>query len=121
LPADNPVNAIDWNGEKRRDTGMGTSDLKGWFVELAALDNPIRREFHLFTLVRGLFRARLSPHHRRGGSAADRPHRPPLATWWIVSLSWILLQPLSRHGAQFEQSGQRVEQHQISSGTERID
>jgi hypothetical protein len=42
LPADNPVNAVDWNGEKRRDTGMGTSDLKGWFTELAALDNPIR-------------------------------------------------------------------------------
>jgi hypothetical protein len=28
LPADNPVNAIDWNGEKRRDTGMGTSDFR---------------------------------------------------------------------------------------------
>ena len=53
LPADNPVNAIDWNGEKRRDTGMGTYDLKGWFLELAALDNPIRREFHLFTLLSG--------------------------------------------------------------------
>jgi len=53
LPADNPVNAIDWNGEKRRDTGMGSSDLKGWFAELAALDNPIRREFHLFTLLSG--------------------------------------------------------------------
>ena len=53
MPADNPVNAIDWNGEKRRDTGMGTSDLKGWFAELAALDNPIRREFHLFTLLSG--------------------------------------------------------------------
>jgi len=33
LPADNPVNAIDWNGEQRRDTGMGTSDLKGWLAE----------------------------------------------------------------------------------------
>jgi integrase len=53
LAADNPVNAIDWNGEKRRDTGMGTGDLKGWFAELAALDNPIRREFHLFTLLSG--------------------------------------------------------------------
>jgi integrase len=53
LPADNPVNAVDWNGEKRRDTGMGASDLKGWFAELAALDNPIRREFHLFTLLSG--------------------------------------------------------------------
>jgi integrase len=53
LPADNPVNAIDWNGEKRRETGMGTRDLKGWFLELAVLDNPIRREFHLFTLLSG--------------------------------------------------------------------
>jgi hypothetical protein len=53
LPADNPVDAIDWNHEKRRDTGMGTGDLKAWFTELAALDDPIRREFHLFTLLSG--------------------------------------------------------------------
>lgn len=53
LPTDNPINAIDWNGESRRDTGMGISDLRGWFAELAALDNPIRREFHLFTLLSG--------------------------------------------------------------------
>jgi integrase len=53
LPVDNPVDAIDWNREKRRDTGMGTCDLKGWFAELAALDNPIRREFHLFALLSG--------------------------------------------------------------------
>lgn len=51
LPADNPVGSIDWNGEKRRDTGMGLADLKAWFIELAAIDNPIRREFHLFTLL----------------------------------------------------------------------
>ena len=53
LPADNPVNAIDWNGEKRRDTAMGAADLTGWFNKLAAIDNPIRREFHLFTLLSG--------------------------------------------------------------------
>jgi integrase len=53
LPADNPVNAIDWNGEERRDSGMGTSDLKEWFAELAVLDNPVRREFHLFMLLSG--------------------------------------------------------------------
>jgi site-specific recombinase XerD len=53
LPADNPVDAVDWNAEKRRKTGMGIGDLKGWFAELAALDNPIRREFHLFTLLSG--------------------------------------------------------------------
>ncbi|WP_315773654.1 MULTISPECIES: tyrosine-type recombinase/integrase [unclassified Bradyrhizobium] len=53
LPPDNPVGAIDWNGEKRRDTGMGPGDLRAWFSELPALDNPIRREFHLFTLLSG--------------------------------------------------------------------
>jgi integrase len=53
LPVDNPVDAVDWNAEKRRQTGMGITDLKGWFAELAALDNPIRREFHLFTLLSG--------------------------------------------------------------------
>jgi len=53
LPPDNPADAVDWNHEERRDTGMDTSDLKGWFTELAALDNPVRREFHLFTLLSG--------------------------------------------------------------------
>lgn len=53
LPPDNPADAIDWNEEKRRDTGMGVSDLKGWFLELASLENPVRREFHLFTLLCG--------------------------------------------------------------------
>src|SRR5260370_26261997 len=32
---------------------MGSADLKRWFPELAALDNPVRREFHLFTLLCG--------------------------------------------------------------------
>jgi site-specific recombinase XerD len=53
LPPDNPADAVDWNAEERRDTGMGANDLKGWFKELAALDNPVRREFHLFTLLSG--------------------------------------------------------------------
>ncbi|QOZ78755.1 integrase [Bradyrhizobium sp. CCBAU 53351] len=53
LPRDNPADAVDWNQEERRNTGMGVSDLKGWFIELASLDNPIRREFHLFTLLCG--------------------------------------------------------------------
>ena len=53
LPPDNPADAVDWNHEERRDTGMGASDLKAWFAQLAALDNPIRREFHLFTLLSG--------------------------------------------------------------------
>jgi integrase len=53
LPRDNPADAVDWNEEKRRDTGMGVSDLTEWFRELAAIDNPVRREFHLLTLLSG--------------------------------------------------------------------
>ena len=53
LPSDNPADAVDWNEEKRRDTGMGAGDLKGWFSQLAALENPVRREFHLLMLLSG--------------------------------------------------------------------
>ncbi len=53
LPAENPTFAVDWNPEKRRDTGMGVKDLPAWFEQLAAIDNPIRREFHLLTLLSG--------------------------------------------------------------------
>lgn len=53
LPPDNPVDSIDWNPEERRQTGMGAKDLPGWFSQLKELDNPIRREFHLLTLLSG--------------------------------------------------------------------
>lgn len=53
LPGYNPALAIDWNPEVRRDTGMGTDDIGPWFVELCALTNPLRREFHLLTLLTG--------------------------------------------------------------------
>ncbi len=53
LPRDNPADAVDWNEEERRDTGIGASDLTEWFRELAALENPVRREFHLLTLLCG--------------------------------------------------------------------
>lgn len=53
LPVENPTLAIDWNQETRRDTGMGPNDLPGWLEELRILDNPIRREFHLLTLLSG--------------------------------------------------------------------
>lgn len=53
LPARNPVAAIDWNSEERRNTALGAPDLADWFGQLAALENPIRREFHLFTLLSG--------------------------------------------------------------------
>lgn len=53
LPANNPVSAIDWNSERRRDTALGLADLPQWFAEVAALKNAIRREFHLFLLLSG--------------------------------------------------------------------
>ena len=53
LPAVNPVSAIDWNKEHRRNTGLGPNDVSAWLKELYALENPLRREFHLFTLFSG--------------------------------------------------------------------
>jgi integrase len=53
LPKVNPVTAVDWNTERRRDTGMGAGILTDWFVELASLANAVRREFHLLTLLSG--------------------------------------------------------------------
>ncbi|MGH7022031.1 MAG: integrase arm-type DNA-binding domain-containing protein [Caulobacteraceae bacterium] len=53
LPGRNPVSAIDWNSEERRNTALGVPDLRPWFTQLAVLENPIRREFHLFTLLSG--------------------------------------------------------------------
>src|SRR5215813_3845379 len=53
LPPINPVSAIDWNKEHRRKTGMGPTDISGWLRELLALENPLRREFHLLTLFSG--------------------------------------------------------------------
>jgi len=53
LPAENPVSAIDWNREKRRDTALGVSEVGGWTGSLAKIANPVRREFHLFLLLSG--------------------------------------------------------------------
>jgi integrase len=53
LPVANPVSAIDWNEEHRRNTGMGPNDISCWLRELYALDNPLRREFHLLTVLSG--------------------------------------------------------------------
>jgi hypothetical protein len=53
LPPENPVTAVDWNEELRRDSAMGSNDLAGWMTEAGRLRNAIRREFHLFTLLSG--------------------------------------------------------------------
>ncbi|WP_082601913.1 integrase family protein [Phenylobacterium sp. Root700] len=53
LPHQNPAFAVDWNPEKRRDTALGVADLPAWFEQLAMIDNPVRREFHLMSLLSG--------------------------------------------------------------------
>lgn len=53
LPPENPVMAVDWNEEKRRNVAMGAVDIGGWMTEAGRLRNPIRREFHLFTVLCG--------------------------------------------------------------------
>jgi integrase len=53
LPAENPVFAVDWNPERRRDSGMGPKDLPEWFQQCWCIDNPLRRELHLFLLLSG--------------------------------------------------------------------
>ncbi len=53
IPSYNPVLAVDWNVEHRRETGMGERELDEWFRRLYELNKPLRREFHLFTLLSG--------------------------------------------------------------------
>jgi integrase len=53
LPAENPVIAVDWNAEKRRNTALGLGELGSWVDDLTALENPIRREFHFLLLLSG--------------------------------------------------------------------
>lgn len=51
LPPECPTMAVTFHPEKRRDTAMGLEDLAGWWKQLKALENPIRAEFHLLTLL----------------------------------------------------------------------
>lgn len=66
LPVFNPTDGVDWNREERRNTAMGLSDLPAWITELAKMENPIRREFHLLMLLSGCRSAALKeakPEH----------------------------------------------------------
>jgi integrase len=53
LPVTAWSKVISFNREYRRNTGMGEGELSGWFAQLAALPNGVRREFHLLTLLSG--------------------------------------------------------------------
>ncbi|QKS00432.1 integrase arm-type DNA-binding domain-containing protein [Sphingomonas sp. CL5.1] len=103
LSRDNPVDAVDWNKERRRNSGMGVSDLPGWFNELARLENPIRREFHLMEVLSGsrpaaLKRARLNHldlrrrilHIPAPKGGEDRAFDIPLSREMIRSLMRVI-------------------------------
>lgn len=99
LPVENPTLAVDWNREKRRDTAMGAEDLPGWFEQARRMRHPVRREFHLFTLLSGsrpgaLVQARLEHlnlrdrilHIPRPKGGADRAFDIPLSRAMIRCL-----------------------------------
>lgn len=44
---------VEWCPEERRQSGMGSRDLPGWWAELRALPNEIRQAFHLLMLLSG--------------------------------------------------------------------
>jgi hypothetical protein len=53
LPQIDVTTLVEWNAEKRRNTGMGLGRLPAWGRQLAGLENPVRREFHLLCLLSG--------------------------------------------------------------------
>lgn len=92
LPPENPTLAVDWNREKRRDTAMGVEDLPVWFAQARLIRHPVRREFHLMTLLSGsrpgaLLQARVEHinfrerilHIPRPKGGADRAFDIPLS------------------------------------------
>jgi integrase len=95
---------------------MGAGDLKGWFLALASLDNPIRREFHLFTLLCGSRPTALQqakPEHinfrrrtlhipkPKGGS--KRAFDIPLSREMVLSLTRVLRFGRQMHPSQAQQ------------------
>lgn len=55
LPERNPFRSGKlFHKEKARKNGMSPEQLPGWYAQIQALENPIRREMHLFTLLSGL-------------------------------------------------------------------
>jgi integrase len=55
LPA-NPVVAVIFNKEERRETVISPDDLPNWWARVCALSNPIRRDLHLFLMLTGMRR-----------------------------------------------------------------
>ncbi|MDR6624394.1 integrase [Caulobacter segnis] len=99
LPAENPTLGVDWNPETRRNTAMGLEDLPAWFAQARLMRHPVRREFHLFSLLSGsrpgaLLEARLEHlnirkrilHIPRPKGGADRAFDIPLSRAMILCL-----------------------------------
>jgi hypothetical protein len=51
LPPECPTAAVTFHPERRRNTALGLDELAGWWRQLQTIKNPIRVEFHLFTLL----------------------------------------------------------------------
>jgi len=49
-----PTIAVIWNSENRRTTRIAAADLRGWYADVEALQNSVRRDYLLFTLFSGL-------------------------------------------------------------------
>jgi integrase len=54
LIPDNPVKAVTFNKERRKDAVIMPTDLADWWTKLQALRNPMRRTMHEFGLFSGL-------------------------------------------------------------------
>ncbi len=50
---DNPVKAVRIKSPEPRRTAMSQAELPAWYERLRALPNPVRQEYHLFTLLSG--------------------------------------------------------------------
>ncbi|GAB2491224.1 tyrosine-type recombinase/integrase [Arenimonas alkanexedens] len=55
LPA-NPAANVDYHGQKRRKVEAAPDKLKRWGRAVLALDNPVRRDLHLFFILTGMRR-----------------------------------------------------------------
>jgi integrase len=55
LPA-NPVVAVTFNRERRREEAITGAELPRWWQKVEALKNPIRRDLHKFLLLSGMRR-----------------------------------------------------------------
>lgn len=51
LPVEHPCTGVDYNAEHKRESGLDAAELRRWWATWATIQNPIRRELHLLTLL----------------------------------------------------------------------